>query len=87
MRKSKIKYTRGEITRVRVVKDFLAPGHTLAIKDGRRLKSKSDFKAAAQKPLPSGRDPDDAMGNATWVTKRPPKPPRRPRARAHRARG
>jgi hypothetical protein len=27
----------------------------------RRGESKTDWKAAAKKPLPSGRDPDDAM--------------------------
>jgi len=86
MRKRRIKYTRGKITRVRVVKDFLAPGKTLVIKDGRRLISKSDFEAAAKKPLPSGRDPDDATGHATWFTKRPPKPLPRPRGRAARTR-
>jgi hypothetical protein len=37
----------------------------------------SDWKAAAKKPLPSGRDPDDAMEEVDWLTTELPKPPRR----------
>jgi uncharacterized protein (DUF4415 family) len=40
---------------------------------------KSDWKAAARKPLPSGRDPDDAMEEIDWLTTELPKP----RAKAH----
>jgi len=39
---------------------------------------KSDWKAAARKPLPSGRDPDDAMEEIDWLTTALP----RPRAKA-----
>ena len=35
---------------------------------------KSDWKAAAKKPLPSGRDPDDAMEEIDWLTAELPKP-------------
>jgi hypothetical protein len=34
---------------------------------------KSDWKAAAKKPLPSGRDPDDAMEDISWLTTEMPK--------------
>jgi uncharacterized protein (DUF4415 family) len=34
----------------------------------KRGESKSDWKAAARKPLPSGRDPDDAMEEIDWLT-------------------
>jgi hypothetical protein len=43
----------------------------------KRGEIKSDWKAAAKKPLPSGRDPDDAMGEIEWLTTEIPKPPRR----------
>jgi hypothetical protein len=33
---------------------------------------KSDWKAASKKPLPSGRDPDDAMEKIEWSTTRLP---------------
>jgi uncharacterized protein (DUF4415 family) len=35
---------------------------------------KTDWKAAAQKPLPSGRDADDAMEEIDWLTTELPKP-------------
>jgi uncharacterized protein (DUF4415 family) len=38
---------------------------------------KSDWKAAARKPLPSGRDPDDAMNEIDWLTTELPKPRRK----------
>ena len=54
---------------MRVTKDFLPlPG---------ALVSKTDWKAAARKPLPSGDDPDDAMEEIEQVTTEIPKPPRR----------
>src|SRR6476646_4182544 len=34
----------------------------------KRGESKSDWKAAARNPLPSGRDPDDAMEEIDWLT-------------------
>ncbi len=34
----------------------------------RRGAVKTGWKAAAKKPLPSGRDPDDAMEEIDWVT-------------------
>jgi len=43
----------------------------------KRSEIKSDWKAAAKKPLPSGRDPDDAMENVDWLTTEMPKPPPR----------
>jgi len=43
MRNGKVKYTRGEITRVRVVKDLLPSGVKLVLKDGRRLIDKTDL--------------------------------------------
>jgi hypothetical protein len=43
----------------------------------KRGEIKSDWKAAAKKPLPSGRDPDDAMEEIDWLTTELPKP--RPR--------
>ena len=39
-----------------------------------RGECKTDWKAAAQKPLPSGEDPDDAMEDAGWVTTKMPRP-------------
>ena len=41
----------------------------------KRGESKTDWKAAAKKPLASGRDPDDAMEEIDWVTTELPKPP------------
>jgi hypothetical protein len=38
----------------------------------KRGEIKSDWKAAAKKPLPSGRDPDDAMEKIEWSTTRLP---------------
>jgi len=35
---------------------------------------RSDWKAAAKKPLPSGRDPDDAMEEIDWLTSDLPQP-------------
>jgi uncharacterized protein (DUF4415 family) len=35
--------------------------------------NKTDWKAAAKKPLPSGRDPDDAMDEIDWLTTELPK--------------
>jgi hypothetical protein len=42
----------------------------------KRGEIKSDWKAAAKKPLPSGRDPDDAMEEIDWLTTERPKPRR-----------
>lgn len=39
----------------------------------RRGEVRTDWKAAAKKPLPSGRDPDDAMEEIDWVTTELPK--------------
>jgi len=46
----------------------------------RRGESKSDFKAAAKKPLPSGDDPDDAMEEIDWGTTELPMPRRKAHA-------
>ena len=43
----------------------------------KRGEIKTDWKAAAKKPLPSGRDPDDAMEEIDWVTTELPKPRRK----------
>jgi uncharacterized protein (DUF4415 family) len=43
----------------------------------KRGESKTDWKAAAKKPLPSGRDPDDAMDEIDWVLTELPKPRRK----------
>jgi uncharacterized protein (DUF4415 family) len=43
----------------------------------KRGKSRTDWKAAAKKPLPSGRNPDDAMEEIDWVTTELPKPQRK----------
>ena len=40
---------------------------------------RSDWKAAAKKPLPSGRDADDAMEEIDWLTTELPSP----RTKAH----
>jgi hypothetical protein len=45
----------------------------------KRGEIKSDWKAAAKKPLPSGRDPDDAMEEINSLTIRLPKPPSKAR--------
>lgn len=37
----------------------------------------TDWKAAAKRPLPSGRDPDDAMEEIDWLTTELPKPRRK----------
>jgi uncharacterized protein (DUF4415 family) len=39
----------------------------------KRGEVKSDWKAAAKKPLPSGQDRDDAMDEIDWVTTQLPK--------------
>jgi hypothetical protein len=50
--------------------------------------SKTDWKAAGKKPLPSGADPDDAMEEIDWATaelplpRRPLTPPQPERGRA-----
>lgn len=43
----------------------------------KRGEIKSDWKAAAKKPLPSSRDPDDAMEEIDWLTTELPKPQRK----------
>jgi|SRR6185437_17094067 uncharacterized protein (DUF4415 family) len=43
----------------------------------KRGETKTDWKAAAKKPLPSGRDPDDAMEEIDWVTTELPQPTRK----------
>jgi len=44
----------------------------------KRGESKTDWKAAAKKPLPDGSDPDDAMNDdIDWVTTELPKPRRK----------
>jgi uncharacterized protein (DUF4415 family) len=43
----------------------------------RRGESKSDWKAAAAKPLPDGSDPDDAMEEIDWATAELPMPRRK----------
>lgn len=88
----KTKYTVGEIGRVRVVEDFLPPPDSLVPRKAKKTvkrtaaelremarcgESKSDWKAAAKKPLPSGRDPDDAMEEIDWVTAELPLPRRK----------
>jgi len=43
----------------------------------KRGEIKSDWKAAAKRPLPSGGDPDDAMEEIDWLTTELPKPQRK----------
>ena len=43
----------------------------------RRGEIKSDWKAAAKRPLPSGRDANDAMDEIDWLTIELPKPSRK----------
>lgn len=43
----------------------------------KRGESKSDWKAAAKKPLPDGSDPDDAMAEIDWATAELPMPRRK----------
>lgn len=43
----------------------------------KRGESKTDWKAAAKKPLPDGSDPDDAMEEVEEFTTEMPKPPKR----------
>jgi uncharacterized protein (DUF4415 family) len=43
----------------------------------KRGEIKSDWKAAAKKPLPTGRDPDDGMEEIDWLTTELPKPHRK----------
>lgn len=40
----------------------------------KRGESKTDWKAAAKKPLPDGSDPDDAMEEVDWATAELPLP-------------
>jgi uncharacterized protein (DUF4415 family) len=42
----------------------------------KRSEAKTNWKAAAKRPLPSGRDPDDAMEMIDWVTTKLPMPRR-----------
>lgn len=42
-----------------------------------RGESRSDWKAAAKKPLPDGSDPDDAMEEIDWATAELPMPRRK----------
>jgi hypothetical protein len=46
-------------------------------KMARRGEVKTDWKAAAKKPLPLGRDPDDAMEEIDWLTTELPQPRRK----------
>ena len=46
----------------------------------RRGEVKTDWKAAAKKPLPSGEDPDDAMEEIDWATAELPLPRRKEQA-------
>ena len=43
----------------------------------KRGEVKTDWKTAAKKSLPSGRDPDDAMEEIDWLTTELPKPRRK----------
>ena len=43
----------------------------------RRGEVRTDWKAAAKKPLPSGADPDDAMEEIDWATTKLPLPRRK----------
>jgi hypothetical protein len=43
----------------------------------KRGESKTDWKAAAKKPLPSDRDPDDATEEIDWLATTLPKPRRK----------
>ncbi|HUI19478.1 MAG TPA: hypothetical protein VLZ74_00305 [Methylocella sp.] len=43
----------------------------------KRSEIKSDWRAAGKKPLPSGRDPDDAMEEIEWLTTELPNPRRK----------
>ena len=58
-------------------------GHIVSYTDAelremrRRGESKSDWKAAAKVPLPSGDDPDDAMEEIDWATAELPMPRRK----------
>ena len=58
-------------------------GHTVRYTDAelrkmeRRGEVKTDWKAAARKPLPSGADPDDAMEEIDWATAELPSPRRK----------
>jgi hypothetical protein len=74
MRKKPVKYTAGEIGRVRLVKDLLPSRKKLVARGAKRGAVKTDWKAAAKKPLPSGRDADDAMAEIDWLTTELPAP-------------
>ena len=58
-------------------------GHTVRYTDAelrkmeRRGEVKTDWKAAAEKPLPSSADPDDAMEEIDWATAELPLPRRK----------
>jgi uncharacterized protein (DUF4415 family) len=43
----------------------------------KRGASKTNWKVAAKKPIPSGRDPDDAMEEIDWLTTELPTPRRK----------
>jgi uncharacterized protein (DUF4415 family) len=43
----------------------------------KRGESKTDWRAAAKKSVPSGKDPDDAMEEIDWLTTELPKPQRK----------
>lgn len=43
----------------------------------KRGETKTDWKAAAKKPVPSDHDPDDAMEEIDWLTTELPKPQRK----------
>lgn len=89
MQRKIIKYTAGEIRRVKIVADILPSPDSLVPNQGRqphrtvrttaqlramqkRGEIKTDWKAAAKKPLPSRRDADDAMGKVDQVTTKLP---------------
>jgi len=40
----------------------------------KRGEIKTDWQAAAKRPLPSGSDPNDAMEETDWLTTKLPKP-------------
>ncbi|HYB58349.1 MAG TPA: BrnA antitoxin family protein [Alphaproteobacteria bacterium] len=43
----------------------------------KRNEVRTDWKAAAKKPLPSGNEPDDAMAEIDWLTTELPRPRRK----------
>jgi hypothetical protein len=70
-----VKLTAGNLMRAKKVKHTAAELRAM----DKRGESKSDWKAAAKKPLPSGRDPDDAMEEIDWATAELPMPRRKAR--------